>query len=198
MRNSDMNAHKIAEVISRAGIAYAILDKEGSLVRILISEDSRNLFKTSASKAGWKTIKDKSGDLYLYGMKHFMYYSVNGITLIVCCQLACRSTLNGGWVPLDRKINEHTFENLRSEESIYFLGAEDELCYLTAKCIYTAKNFCTSDVKRIEACMSVINRAALMPKLEGVFFRFTDSLLELLDQRKYDDIIPSLWRFAAY
>lgn len=198
MRNSDRTVQKISDVISQSGIAYAILDKEESCLRILIAEDCQNLFKTSASKAGWKAVKDKSGDLYLYGTKRFMYYSVYGITLIVCCQLACRSTLNDGWVPLDRKINGHALEDLRLEERIYFLGAENELCYLTAKCIYTEKNFCASDIKRIEACMSVIDRELLLPKLEGIFFRFTDGLLQLLEQRKYIDIIPALWRFAAY
>lgn len=193
-----MNTQTLAEMLSGAGITYAVLDEEESLIRILIPEDSRAFLKALASKSGWKQCRDRSGDLYLYGTKHFLYYSINEIRLIVCCQLACRSTLNNGWVPLDRKINGQALERVRMEGNIYYLGVEDELCYLTAKCVYTDRTFDPRDIRRIEACMSVADRAALIPKLEGVFFRFTDRLLQLLAAGKYADIIASLWRFAAY
>ncbi len=193
-----MNVQMVAELLSQEEIPYAVLDEEDSTVRILISEDSRELFKKLAAKMGWKKIKDKSGDLYLYGMRHFLYYSCNGIMLIACCQLACRSTLNNGWVPLDRRINGQALENSRKKEKICYLGAEDELCYLTAKCVYTKKKFNDNDIERIEACMSVVDREMLIPKLEGVFFRFTDRMLQMLDRKEYADIVASLLCFAEY
>lgn len=193
-----MNVQRIAETLTQAAIPYALLDEENSLVRILISEDKIEFLKKTAAKSGWKQIKDKSKDLYLYGMKRFLYFMVNGETLVVCCQLACRSTLNNGWVPLDKQINGLALVNVTQKGRLYYLSAEDELCYLAAKCVYTEKEFDKNDIRRIEACMSMVDRERLMPKLEGVFFRFTEHLLQLLERKEYDDIIPSLWKYAAY
>lgn len=193
-----MNTQILTAALSQADIPYAVVDKEEPFVRILIPEDSREAFKTLAAKSGWKKTKDKSGDLFLYGMKHFLYYSVDGIKLNVCCQLACRSTLNNGWIPLDRRINDHLFEYIRLNDGVCYLGAEDELCYLTAKCVYTEKAFGSGDTERIEACMAVADREVLIPRLDGIFFNFTNKLLQLLAEQKYSDIIASLWRFSSY
>lgn len=193
-----MNIRVITEALSENGISYALLDNEEKEVRIPISEESREAVKKLAGKAGWKKMKDRSGDLYLYGMKHFLYYLVENCRLIICCQLACRSTLNDGWVPLDRKINGQALSDIRIKDQICYLGAEDELCYLLAKCVYTVKFFKDADRKRLEEDMSTVDAAGLLPKLEGVFFRFTDKILELLHEKKYDDIITALWRFAEY
>lgn len=193
-----MNAQTLAVSLSQAEIPYAIIDQDETFISILIAEKSRESFKALAAESKWKKIKDKSKDLYLYGMKHFLNYSMNGIKLHVCCQLACRSTLNNGWIPLDRKINDHLFEHIRSINSVCYLGVEDELCYLTAKCVYTEKEFHPADIERIKGCMIAADRTQLVPKLEGIFFHFTDILLQLLTEQRYSDIVASLWRFAAY
>lgn len=192
-----MNIQSLADILSRSNIPYAVMD-EGIYTRILISEKDLDTFNTLACRYGWKKIKDRTGDLYLYGMKHFLYYSAENLKLCVCCQLACRSTLNNGWVPLDRKINNQVLEHICTRNNICYLGAEDELCYLTAKCVYTEKVFNKDDIKRIENCMAVISKTALLPKLESIFFKFTDKLFLLLTKREYTDIIASLWRFSSY
>lgn len=193
-----MNIQIIAKSLTHAEIPYALVDEGNSEVRILISEDNIESMIKTAAKMRWRRIKDRTGDLYLYGMKRFLYFAVDGKTLVVCCQLACRSTLNNGWVPLDKQINGQALSNLVCKENLYYLSTEDELCYLTAKCVYTEKVFCQRDIERIEACMSRVDRGILIPKLERVFFKFTGCMLRLLERKEYDDIIASLLQYAAY
>lgn len=193
-----MGLQLITETLKKAGIAYALLDEKDKNVRILISEKDRRSIITLAGNVGWKRIKDKSGDLYLYGMQRFLYYSAGAVTLTVCCQLACRSTLNDGWVPLDRKINEEALARCRKENDVMRLGKEEELCYLLAKCVYTDKCFEKEDIERIESCFSGTEKTNVLPKLEGIFFRFSERMLEMLEKKEYEDIIGALWRFAEY
>ena len=194
------NKKIVLDILKEAEIAYAVLDDEDRLLRILIHNSQKKQWMGAAKNKGLKQIKDKSGDVYLYGMDHFLYYDIDGERLIVCCQLACRSTLNGEWVPLDRKINNGALDKAiySEEDKAYAPGAEDFLCYLLAKCVYTEGGFSDSDKQRIEQCMSKTKKQVLMPKLEGVFFCFTEKLLQMLEAKDYDSIIEALYRYAEY
>ncbi len=193
-----MSKKEIVAVLEQAGIAYACLEQSEKDIQLLISESQRDFLKKTVLKSGWKKVKDKSGDLYLYGMKRFMYYSVGDIRVTVCCQLACRSSLNEGWVPLDAKINSQALLDTKEREGFSVLKPEDELCYLLAKCVYTVKEFKKDDIERIKKCFDLSDKEQLLPKLQSVFFRFTERLLQLMGENKYEKIISALWSFAEY
>ena len=190
----------IDKALKKAGIRYAILDSEEKSCRILISPDQKNDLIKAASGSGWKKLKDKSKDIYLYGMDHFLYFTVNDVKLTVCFQLACRSTLNGEWVPLDRKINNFAMDRIVMAEGAdtYEPMPEDFLCYLLAKCVYTEKGFSEEDKRRITKCSKKVDTNVLMPKIEGVFFHFSETMLKMIDEGDFEHIIEALWRYAEY
>lgn len=178
----------------------ALLDIEENLLRILIDAEQKDKYVQVLKKLGWRQQKDTSKDLYLYGMDHFLYFVMEDVKLVVCCQLACRSTLNGEWVPLDRKINNFALERVVMEQDTVMPVpvAEDFLCYLLAKCVYTKESFCKEDIARIENCMKQVKELQLSDKLEGVFFYFTDTILEMVNKGQYDDIVEALWCYSEY
>lgn len=177
---------------------YVVLDEEDDLIRILLQSEEKEKIISFLKKNGWKCEKKKSGDKYLYGMERFLEFRLNSQLLIVCFQVACRSTLNGEWIPLDRKINVTALSNRIFIDSIPHLSVEDELCYLLAKDVYTEKNFSNIDQHRIEKCFGNVDIDVLMPKLEGVFFRFSDQMIKMLREKKYSFIIKSFHEFAEY
>ena len=190
----------IKKTLAQADIPFARLDEEADTLRILIAPEKKNDFIAAAVKSHWKRVKDRSKDLYLYGMEHFLYYRFDEITLIVCCQLACRSTLNGEWVPLDRKINISAIDRIvkSTSEDIYEPMPEDFLCYLLARCVYTNQEFTPYDISRIEACRKKCDETILAPKIDGVFFHFSDTMLQMIDHGEYDHIIDALWSYSDY
>lgn len=102
-------------------------------------------------------------------------------------------------MPLDRKINIDILKRVRNGNAGFPVpGYEDELCYLLAKCVYTQKSFSAGDIERIGECLAHADKEVLMPKLEGVFFRFSERVLEMAKKGEYEDIIPSLFKFADY
>ena len=78
------------------------------------------------------------------------------------------------------------------------LSAEDSVCYLTAKCIYTDKTFSESDRARIEYDLGAADLELLQKKLSMVFFRFSGNLLQMLYDRNYDHIKEELLKYADY
>lgn len=187
--------------ISEADISYALLDEENRGVRILLEESDKQKFLKLAKTNGWKKLRDKSGDLYLYGIERFWYYQMEEIRLTVCFRLACRSTLNSGWVPLDRKINSGALNRTVSDGSnskIRRLEPTDELCYLLAKCVYTDHIFQQCDRERIQKCLIQVKEPEVSDKLAGIFFHFTPVLLDMLQKKEYEDIERALWQYADY
>ncbi len=182
------------------GLKVALLDIEENLLRILVDAEQKEQYVQLIRKLGWQQQKDTSKDLYLYGMDHFLYFTMENVKLVVCCQLACRSTLNGEWVPLDRKINNYALERVVTENAAVMPvpAAEDYLCYLLAKCVYTEEAFCKEDIARIENCMKQVKEPQLSDKLEGVFFYFTKNILEMINKNQYDEIVEALWCYSDY
>ncbi|MCC8164132.1 MAG: hypothetical protein LIO86_13455 [Lachnospiraceae bacterium] len=191
----------LLETFGSAGFRWVLLDEEENSLRILLDASAKKDFLTLAKKQGWKKQKDRSGDIYLYGMDHYWYFLAGDCRLTVCFQLACCSTLNNGWVPLDKKINVGALD--RSLDDVNrnlarHLAPADELCYLLAKCIYTDHQFSITDRERLEHDLLGANEPELSFKLSAVFFHFTPRLLELLRNRQYESIEQELWEFAEY
>lgn len=185
-------------ILAKNDIEYAILDVSDSIINILCKAEKKKQVKQALGSDGWKRIKDTSNDVYLYGMDHFLYFENNGMKTVICFQIACRSTLNGEWVPLDRKINTYAMSLIESRDGLSYLCPEDELCYLLAKCVFTKKKFSETDTTRIKNCFGRVSIEKLMPKLEGVFFRFSGKMMDMIRQGDFNNIISSLWQFAEY
>ena len=200
MSDSDKQILKLAEKAS-VRIAFLEAAEAGAAAesRILCEKQEREKLAALLKKEGWRENRAVfRQDKYLYGTEPFLAMEKGNARLVLLCQIACRSTLHGEWVPLDRQINLGALDRLRREDGLPRLSCEDELCYLLAKCVYTEKAFAEPDVSRIAVCLKKADREILMPKLTGVFFRFTERLLQLAEEKKYEEIIPSLWRFAEY
>lgn len=190
---------EIESIFSVKHILFAILDEADEEVRILINSDNKSDARELLTNNGWKYKKDVSNDVYLYGMDHFEYFVKDGRRLTICCQLACRSTLHGEWVPLDRKINNtDLLKNVSKQTCQSDITPENMLCYLLAKGVYTQGKFENDDITRIMQCMKDIDKTILMPKLKGVFFNFSGTILELIKDNEFDHIKERLWSYSCY
>lgn len=171
-------------------VEYAYLENDRILIDEIKSKDVMHCLK----KNGWKPIKMNKKDLFLYGMKPFEYMKKGNEILTVCCQIACKSTLHGEWIPLDRMINVGALER----SSDHRLCPEDDICYILAKCVYTNRRFSERDIKRIGENMLRADKDILLKKLGGVFFEYVDDLLRQIENRNYDNIISNLWQYDKY
>ncbi|GEM_PF-6063712 len=185
--------------IQKKSLCFAVLEEREHFSRIFVSLRDKDKVSRIFEDNSWNKLKETPRESYLYGMEHFCYYESHGEKITVVFQLACRSTLNSAWVPLDRKINLTAIERITLDSNgIPRLCAEDELCYFLAKCVYTDKTFDLQDIKRIESCFAKSDINQLMPKIESVFFRFSQKMLEMVQNKEYDHIINALWAFAEY
>lgn len=155
--------------------------------------------------SGWRQIRHPwdfgNNFVFLYSMPPFRMYKRKGLHIDVTYQLACRSPNRGEWTPLDKVIQDSAWENCREEIDLpwrYRLGYKDEMIHLLTRCIFDKKKFSIGYQQRIEELLSLIDLNNFQFVLNRVFFRFSKTLIELIEAREYENIGSSYLRFHDY
>lgn len=173
-------------------------------IDILVKAESKNKFKKVIKEAGYKQVRHPwdfgKNFVFLYAMDRLEFFTKDSINLDICYQLCCRSVNCGEWMPVDQLINDSVWENRRknSEWGWYELCPEDELLHLLTRCVFDKKVFNNGYRKRIEELMQKVNREEVYRRLEVVFFKFSDRMLDMIEEKQYDDILDSYITFTDY
>ncbi|GHU02869.1 hypothetical protein FACS1894147_05780 [Spirochaetia bacterium] len=182
-------------------IAYSLLDKSRQQVLLLVSPDQKHKLCNILKRMGWKLQKNsRRRETFLYGMDPFKDFVYKGDAVTVCFQLACKSTMHGEWIPLDRKINNHALETrrLNAEDGLYYLEERHDLAWRLAKIIFTNRFFTPVDIEKIQNNEYLLNDKGLIGFIEGIFFKFTPILIGMVQKRDYERIIPACFSFSDY
>lgn len=204
MRNDQIET--VFSELKKKGCRFLVLDLPSEFpettgllkVRFLVRSEDKRILLEQAVESGWRKKESPEKEGYLYGVEKFLRFILDQVELEFCFQIACRSTLNGSWVPLDRCINYGAIERSVEENGIRLLSPEDRVPYLLANCIYTKKTFTDEDCRLIEEARKKADEKQMREKTGAVFFRFTDKLFSLIDQGEYAGLTDALWRFADY
>lgn len=171
-------------------------------IDIIVKETCLNSFDSLLLENSWEQIKHPFSNIpFLYSMKPFRFYNKDGLHIDVCCQLSCRSMNKGEWFPLHMKIQEELWKNKITTNDMpwkYRLAYEDEYVHLMTRCIFDKKRFSRGYIERINYLISVAKLDTIKAKLELVFYKFTETLLELVKSEQYDKIYEKYFQFKEY
>ena len=209
---SENQINDLFELINKLKINYILLRNIGNEIPkklpinkdidLLVKEEDANRFDKLLIENGWKRKRHPLGHFpFLYGLKPFKFYYKDGIHLDICYQLACRSLNNGEWFPLDMIIQKDLWLNkiqIKNKSWEYKLSKEDEFLHLITRCVFDKKHFNSGYIERIEELIEVINTKSVLDKFEVVFFKFSQTLLIKLQERKYETIINNYLQFREY
>lgn len=185
--------------INENNILYAVLDYEKNNLEILVDKDSRKRLLCLLVDDGFHKTKKRNHDIYLYGMDVFEYYQKSDLQFTICYQLACRSTLHGEWVPLDRIVNTTALNSaVKDSNEISILNPIDAICYLLAKSVYTEGCFSSEKVYKISELYKSIDKSYLYKKLNLIFFNYTPHMIQHIENNDYDNIISDFWSYGEY
>ncbi len=186
--------------LNNRGCKYCVINVSDSVMELLVEDDFYFCIDDILNRKEWK--HEKNNDQYLYGLQPREKYRKKNDCIVFNYKLACRSTLNDAWVPLDRCVNDRALQNGIYDEKrgLNVLAKDDEICYLLAFSVYTEKCFSENNKAILNDNIATLGDKAKMLeyKLSKVFFRFSDKILELAMKNEYDDIIPSLYSFCEY
>ena len=103
-------------------------------------------------------------------------------------------------MPLDQQINDSVWAN-RKKNAIYpwyELDIENQVVHLVARCIFYKKEFNDRYKKYIYRYFEKSNKEVLKKKFDLVFFKFAPYLINLIELKKYDNIISEYFAFSNY
>lgn len=203
------------EILNENQIDYLLLrnlDNElpGSLmsnkdIDIWVNPECKQKMEQVLKKHGWSRQIHPwdfgNNFIFLYSMDEFQMYRKNNLHIDVCFQLCCRSLNAGEWFPLDEAIQMSVFRDRRRVNDkpwIYQLSYENELLHLITRSIFDKKKFTTIYIKRIKYLMEKVDLNEFKKKIQLVFFKFTDTLIDLIQNDSFGEIRITYISFKNY
>lgn len=146
----------------------------------------------------------KSGWSFFYGLPEHQFWKLDccpyDIHADISFKLSCLSLTQCAWVPLDSFIQKYMWDNKVWEEknNWWIMDINSRFAYYFVRCIFDKKTFSDKYIYEIENSKSLIDINIVSSLLEKVFFKFTEKLLELVEEQKYQEIIMEYKRFKDY
>lgn len=190
----------VLNALTEYRIAYALLDETESRVFLIVDSTRKQDLQHIFEKLKWVGQKNKrKQEIFLYGMDKFMDFALDNNEITICFQLACKSTMHGEWIPLDRKINDVALNRAAlNNASRCVLENHVDLVYRVTKCVFTKGEFSQEDISIIEQYKELLHDPQTAEYLMCVFFAFTPTLLRMLELKDYANIVQTCFEFAEY
>ena len=204
--------------INQFGIHYVLIKniggelpetlKDGKDIDILVMEQDKQLFTQQMIKHGYHALTHplgvEHGWAFAYGLPEYQFWNKGGTEckfyIDAAFKLCCKSFIPKVWIPLDKKINEDVWKNRSwdEENQWWMLDEKTELIYLLVRCIFDKNEFSGIYVTEIEQRKRLLQDSQVIEKLRLVFFRFTDTLIRMVEAGEYESIIQSYITFSDY
>lgn len=209
---------EVFEMLNENDIEYALLTNNGDElpsklesgkdIDIIIAPHHKCLLEETLTKYGYVRIPHPKGKengwAFSYSLIESQEWRRQGLpfnlSIDVCFQLMCSSLQPKVWVPLDKIINNDVFVKRKYNEIINCWELDDEtrLIYLIVRCVFDKNHFNDKYVEEIKKRADYYHQESFIAKLEKIFFRFTNELIELIEKEKFEEIIGNYITFDKY
>ena len=180
----------------RVGKDIDIIVKSDSVERfhLIMPQIARKIIHPLGKEMGWRNI---------YGLDDFEFWrlkTADDIFIDVTTKLCCHSLMPQIWLPLDNLIQKDLWNNklFNKEKGWWQLDENILFTYLIIRCVFDKHKFTEIYTKEILIHRRNISTDIVMTYLKLEFFNFSETLLDLIDTCRFEDIIPSYLRFCKY
>ena len=97
------------------------------------------------------------------------------------------------WMPLDKKIQTHIWDNTELE-----LNSIDFYIYKLVYAFFFDRAFTSKTISYLEKMESVLQDDMFKELLQMVFFKYSSHLIEKLSRKEYYDLIEDYFSFLDY
>lgn len=182
--------------------------KDGKDIDILVHFKSQYDFENCMVSIGYKKIVPpngrKNGWSFGYGLKEYQFWqNINtnfNLYIDVFEKLSCKSLTPKMWIPLDETINQSVWSNKVFDEKNgwWIMSDEDIFVYMIIRSIFDKQYFKQEYISDIESKKFYLKSESVKYKLSKVFFKYTERLIYMLEQNRYDEIFKDYITFSNY
>ena len=142
---------------------------------------------------GWK---------FMYGAHENLKFrhSVNKLEIDTYAELCTKSLTVAAWLPLDKIIQKSVWENKvwDAANQWWIMDDENMVIYLLTRSVFEKGGFSDGYIREIEKRKALLTNPSARQKLEKVFFKFADTLIEMVNAGRYKEIFMSYLTFTDY
>ena len=206
------------KMLNAADINYVLLKnmghelperlKNGKDIDVLVNLEDRKRFTETMLENGFlhriPPLGRENGYRFAYQLPEYQFWQLGGIEQIfyidACFKLMCKSLTPKYWVPLDESINRAIWENKCWDENLKCWAMDDKtlVVYLLARAVFDKKNFSDVYIQEIEQRKYLLEDKQVYDMLRTVFYKYTDTLINLLRKSEYTKIVNSYITFKEY
>ena len=202
--------------LNDAGVKYVLIKNigdelpchlpNGKDIDIVVHEDSVTVFHQYMLNNGRKVIHPygkEAGWNNIYRLPEFEFWRLNAsddIFVDVSNMLSCHSLTPHVWLPLDNHIQLDLWKNkvFDEENQWWIIDSNIQYVYLAVRCVLDKRCFPPAYCQEIKRKRSQIDIEKVKYYLRFVFFNFTDTLVDMLDNGDFSNVIDAYISYKDY
>lgn len=206
------------KALNDSGLRYALIRNTGGELpdRLLDGKDIDILIHHEDIEEFMKLMKQENfqkkippfgklaGWQLAYQMHDFLFYKKKDSSyqfyIDVCQELCCHSTMPNVWIPLDKKIQEDAWEYRWFDKEKGWWSLDDRTSFIAylVKAIFDKRQFNPGYIESIKSGCCLLDDAMTRERLELIFFKYTDRLIEMLRREAFDKIVADYYGYREY
>ena len=177
------------------------LDKDIDL--LVHPNQTKQVRKVFDSMGFYRRVDSKKEHIFCYGTcphEHFFSKSED-VHVDVIFQLMYRSPNQGEWIPAHQDIQESMWNNRVYDNT--FIGcwrpdSTDEMLHLLAHGIFDKQGISSVYQKKLSLLWPKVDKALFKICLEHLFFKFTPTIIQLIERNEFEGLFEKYISFKEY
>ena len=177
--------------------------KIGKDIDLIVKKEDMSFFDLLMKEIGFDKKVYSDNRQFLYGLTDsFMYQDgkdKSGFRVHIFNQLSCKGLIPI-WVPIDEEIQQYAWSNKvwNNLNEWWELDKDTMFVYMITRCIFDKKCFPLEYIIDIEKNFSNINHDIVKSFFEKIVFGYAERLFELIEERRYEEIVNDYLSFSDY
>ena len=202
-----LNDYKINYLLTK-NIADELPDKLklGKDIDLIVHIEDYEKFQAVFAHFGWQRIVHPHGKergwIFMYGAHENLKFrhSINALEVDAYAELCTKSIERNAWLPLDKIVQDSIWQNKvwDAANQWWIMDDENMVIYLLTRSVFEKNCFSDAYVREIEKRKKFLTSPTARQKLEKIFFKFTDTLIEKVNGGGYEKILLSYLTFTDY
>jgi hypothetical protein len=160
---------------------------------LVLHNKFRQITHPQSRETGWH---------FAYGASECTFFRINEecFEIDIHQELCLKSLMGNIWIPMDNYINNRVWNEKRWDEqnNWWIIDDQTQLVYLIARCVFDKGTFSEVYIDEIEKRKHLLVESVVLYMLEKVFFGFSNELVRMLHDGRYQSIVSDYLAFSDY
>ena len=178
--------------------------RKGKDIDILVHSDDRMKIAKLMCENGFlyriHPFGSEHGWHFTYGLEKCQFWEKKNFYIDICSRLCVKSLTPRTWVPLDEKINSRIWEKSSWNKDLGCACLDEKtlFVYLFARAVFDKREFSAKYIEEIEKRKELLGEPEVRDLLSCVFYKFTEELVQLVENGMYEKIVSKFLTFRDY